>query len=220
MNLIDYGRIILRRGWIALLLAVLAAAAAFGFSKVVTPVYRGTQTVLLVPSRTDLGLTEAAIRLINQHQAYLNSSLIAANVVDELALMMSPNELLSYSKFIPTNLAIQIDVDMSAQSDTEASQLIAPIVSAWSQELIDYRNELNQGARQEDRIQARIQDTPRVYLLRPRTMIYTLIGALGGFFLGVVLTFILEYLESNIIRRRSDIENALNMKVLATVPTE
>ena len=61
MNLLDYGRIILRRGWIAILLAILAAVAAFGFSKVVTPVYRGTQTVLLVPSRSDLGLTEAAL---------------------------------------------------------------------------------------------------------------------------------------------------------------
>ncbi|MEO1289811.1 MAG: hypothetical protein AAFV93_18775, partial [Chloroflexota bacterium] len=98
--------------------------------------------------------------------------------------------------------------------------LIGPIVAAWSQELIDHQNELNQSARQEDRIQPRIQDNPQVFLLEPNTRIYTIIGAVGGLFLGVVIIFILEYLESNILRRREDIENALNMKVLATVPSE
>ena len=55
MNLLDYGRIILRRGWIAILLASIVAVSAYVFSQIVTPVYRGTQTVLLVPVRSYLG---------------------------------------------------------------------------------------------------------------------------------------------------------------------
>jgi len=218
MNLLDYGRIILRRGWIAILLAILAAVAAFGFSKVVTPVYRGTQTVLLVPSRSDLGLTEAALRLINSRQAYLNSTLVAQQIIDDLQLDMPPGYLLGRTTIVPNrdSLAIQIDVDLPEQHHAQ----IEAIVWAWSQELIDYQNELNQSARQEDRIQARVQDNPRVYQLRPDTEIYTAIGAIGGLFLGIVLIFLLEYLESNIIRRREDVETALELKVLAAVPSD
>src|SRR5688572_26233254 len=158
MNLIDYGRIILRRGWIAVLLAVIAAGAAFAFSQIVTPIYRGSQTILLVPSRSDLGLTEAALRLINARQAYLNSELRAAEIINELSLDMSPGDLLGETTFTANrdSLAIQIDVDLPVLSDNpvEAQDLIAPIVTAWGQELIDYQNELNQSARQEDRIRA------------------------------------------------------------------
>jgi capsular polysaccharide biosynthesis protein len=224
MNLIDYGRIILRRGWIAILLAVVAAGAAFAFSQVVTPVYRGTQMILLVPSRSDLGLTEAALRLINARQAYLSSELRAQEIIDQLSLDYVAAYLLGKTTISPNrdSLAIQIDVDLPVPSDSpsDANQLIAPIVSAWGQALIDYQTELNQSARQEDRIRAQIQDNPRVYKLQPNERIYAAIGGIGGFFLGVVLIFVLEYLESNVIRRREDIENTLNLKVLAAVPTE
>ena len=218
MNLIDYGHIILRRGWIAILLAVIAAVAAFGFSQIVTPVYRGTQTILLVPSRSDLGLTEAALRLINSRQAFLNSSIVAQEIINDLQLDMTAGYLLGKSTIVPNrdSLAIQIDVDLPEQN----LESIGQIVSAWGQKLIDHQNELNQSSRQEDRIQARIQDNPRVFQLRPNTRIYTAIGAIGGLFLGVVIIFLLEYLESNIIRRREDVENSLDMKVLATVPTD
>ncbi len=222
MNLLDYGRIILRRGWIAILLAVVAAGAAYGFSQIVTPVFRGTQTVLLVPVRSDLGLTEAALRLINSRQAYLSSELIAQQVIEELSLDMTPGYLLSETTIVPNrdSLAIQIDVDLPAESGQEAAALIGPIVAEWGQQLIDYQNELNQSARQEDRIQARIQDNPRVFQIQPRTSIYTAIGAIGGLFLGVIIIFVLEYLESNIIRRREDVEATLEMKVLAAVPND
>src|SRR5690606_21757582 len=171
-----------------------------------------------VPSRSDLGLTEAALRLINSRQAYLNSELISQQVIDDLQLDMTAGYLLAKTTIVPNrdSLAIQIDVDLPEQNVEQ----IGLIVQAWGQELIDYQNELNQSARQEDRIQARIQDNPRVFKLRPDTKIYTAIGAVGGLFLGVVLIFVLEYLESNIIRRREDVESALELKVLAAVPID
>ncbi|MEL6308858.1 MAG: hypothetical protein AAFQ52_12000 [Chloroflexota bacterium] len=221
MNLIDYGRIVIQRGWIAVLLAVITAGAAFAFSQVVTPVYRGSQTVLLVPSRSDLGLTEAALRLINSRQAYLNSTLVAAEIINDLQLDTNPSALLGDTTITPNrdSLAIQIDVDLEVTGDGDI-QLINQIVSAWSQQLIDYQNELNQEARQEDRIRAQIQDNPRVYQIQPDTDIYTIIGGIGGLFLGVIIIFLLEYLDSNMIRRRADVENMVGLRVLASVPSE
>jgi capsular polysaccharide biosynthesis protein len=218
MNLIDYARIILRRGWIAILLAVIAAGAASGFSQRMTPVYRGTQTILLVPSRSDLGLTESVIRIINSRRAYLDSDLVAQSVIDKLQLDYLPGYLRGKTTITPNrdSLAIQIDVDLPL----EDTATLERIVAAWGQELIDYQNELNQSAKQEDRIRTQLQDNPRVYKLTPNIPINTAIGAIGGFFLGAIIIFILEYLESNIIRRREDVENTLDLKVLASVPAE
>jgi capsular polysaccharide biosynthesis protein len=222
MNLIDYGRIILRRGWIAILLAVVAAVAAYAFSQVVTPIYRGTQTILLVPSRSDNGLTLATVQLLNNRRTYLASSLRAQEIIDNLALDYTAGYLLEQATIAPNrdNITIQIDVDLPANSIGEAQALLIPIVSEWGQLLIDYQNDQNQAARQEDRIKAEVQDNVQVYQLQPNERIYTLIGGIAGFFLGIVLIFILEYLESNVIRRREDIEKALGINVLAAVPAE
>lgn len=222
MNLIEYVRIIIRRGWIAVLLAVIAGAAAFGFSQIVTPVYRSSQTMLLVPSRTDLGLAEATIRLMNSRRAYLDSNIVAAGIIDELQLDFAPQYLRGQTTITAngTNQSIQIDVDLPASSDEEAARLINPIAEAWGNALIEYQNELNQEARAEDRIRVVRQDNPQLSLLRPNVRIYTAIGAIAGFFLGAILIFVLEYLESNMVRRAEDLERGLDLPVLAMVPAE
>ena len=45
MQLQDYARVLLKRGWIIILLAILAAGSAYVFSKLQTPIYRSTVTL-------------------------------------------------------------------------------------------------------------------------------------------------------------------------------
>ena len=185
--------------------------------------YRSSQTVLLIPSRTDFGLTQAAVGLLNQHRAYLDSDIVAARIIDELDLDYAPSQLRGQTSIVSNrdNLSIQIDVDLPAPDAEAASRLIPPIVAAWSQELIRFRDELNQSANREDRIRAQVQDNPAPpSQLQPQPRLYTMIGGIAGLFLGVVVIFVLEYLESNIIRRRTDLEDSTGLKVLATVPGE
>ncbi len=222
MNLLEYLQIILRRGWIMLLLAILAAGAAFVFSRQMTPVYRASQILLIVPSRPDWGLQQAAVQLLNNRAEYLRSELIAQKVVDELRLDMTPGALLGATTIsaIQDNTTLQIDVDLPAPNPQEAARLLNPIATAWGNQLIIYQNELNQEAQRQDRVRAQIQDNPRLSLLRPNVTINTLIGALAGFFLGGVIVFVLEFLESSVIRRRDDIERLGQLPVLAAVPNE
>lgn len=222
MNLLEYLQIILRRGWIMVLLAVLAAGAAFVFSRQMTPVYRASQILLIVPSRPDWGLQQAAVQLLNNRAEYLRSELVAQKVIDELRLDMTPGALLGATTITPSqdNVTLQIDVDLPAPNPQEAARLLNPMASAWGNQLIIYQNELNQEAQRQDRVRAQIQDNPRVSLLRPNVTINTLIGALAGFFLGGVIVFVLEFLESSVIRRRDDIERIGQLPVLAAVPGE
>ena len=221
MPLTDYLRIILRRGWIMVLLAVVAAVAAFLFSQQMTPVYRSSQTVLMVPSRADFGLQQASTQLLAPRVAFLQSSLVAAQIIDELQLDMEPNQLLAQTDITPRreNLTIQIDVDMTAPDAETAAALLNPIASAWGQKLIQEQEELNQTGRVEDRIRARPQDVPQLSLLRPNTRINVLIGAIGGLLLGAIIVFLLELSENNIVRRREDLERQLDLDVLAAVPS-
>lgn len=222
MNLAEYGRIILQRGWIMLLLAALAAVASFILSQQMTPLYRSTQTVLMTPSRTDNGLTLAVSQQLNNRVAYLNSDQVAATIIDQLQLDMSPGFLRSRTTVVPNrdNLTIQIDVDLEAPNDEAAAELLNPIAAAWGQELIRYQEDLNAVALREDRIRPQAQDAPRLSKLRPNVTIYTAIGAIAGFFLGAVIIFVLEFLESAIIRRREDVTRTVNLPVLASVPVD
>ncbi len=217
MNLTDYGRILWRRGWIILLCAVLAGGAAFVLSRQQTPTYRASQVLLIQPSRNDLGLTEATTRLMNSYQVYLNSTIIAQRVIDNLRLDLLAGELLG-DVTIESNrdsLTVQIDVDL-------ADCAIASRVAAeWGNQLVIYRNQENQTAHQEDRIAALPVDAPRCPTsVTPNVPINTVAGLMLGAVVGVVIVFVLEYLESNMIRRRDDIERGLNLPVLASIPSE
>lgn len=217
MNLVDYGRIIWRRGWIILLCALLAGGAAFLLARQQTPTYRASQVLLIQPSRNDLGLTEAATRLMNSYQIYLNSSLIAQRVIDNLQLDMLPADLLGKITIQSNrdNLTVQIDADM------DDCAIASRVASEWGNQLTIYRNQENQTVRQEDRIGAIPADAPRCPTsVTPNVAINTVAGLLLGAVIGVIIVFVLEYLESSMIRRREDLERGLDIPVLASIPTE
>ena len=93
MELGDYTRIIRRRGWLIILLAVLTAGAAFGFSRMQDTVYKSALKLLVRPSRTDFGQAQAAKTLLRGYVAWLDSSYQAAAVIDRLQLDMEPQAL-------------------------------------------------------------------------------------------------------------------------------
>jgi protein tyrosine kinase modulator len=214
MNLIDYGRILLRRGWIMLLLALIAAGSAYFLSTRQTPQYRATQVILIQPARTDNGLTLAIIQLMNSYQVYLNSSEQAQAVIDALKLDLLASDLLSKVQIVTNrdNLTVQIDVTLPDQ------QMAADVARTWGNLLVQYRIEQNQTVQQQDRVSATLPDKATVGLYSPRPAINAAAGAILGLVLGGVIIFVLEYLESSIVRRREDIERALDLPVLASIP--
>lgn len=216
MNLTYYVRILIRRGWIIALAVVITAGAAFGLSKMQTPVYRATQRVLLQPARNDYGLTETLRILLRSYVVYLNTDTQAAAAIDRLQLDMAPGELRSHLTISsdPTQLIVQIDVDM------EDGPLAARIATELGRLLEEYRTEDNRDLQRADRIDALLVDTATYGLHSPKTKINTLAGGVLGLLLGGVIVFVLEYLESNIVRSREDVARFLNLPVLAAIPAD
>jgi capsular polysaccharide biosynthesis protein len=214
MDLMDYVRIIVRRGWIIVLAMIITAGAAFVYSEAQTVIYRASQKVLLQPARNDFGLSETLRSLLQSYVQYLNTDTVASTVITELELDMQPGELRSNTSISsdPTSLTIQIDVDL------EDGPTAAAIATQWGQHLVEWRERNNSTLTRQDRIEAIRLDTASWGKHSPNTRVNVLVGAILGLLVGGVIVFVLEYLEANILRRPEDVERLLDSALLARIP--
>lgn len=213
MQLTDALMIVVRRWWVVLLLALIAAGSTYVLSSAQPPVYRATQLVLLQPSRSDFGLTEASRLLLNPLVVYLDSSQIAAQIIDDLQLPYTPENLMARKTIAPDTLrmVIQIDVDLEDMAAAEA------VARAWGGALVEYRNQKNQEAAREDRVLAVLPDVPAIQQIAPQALLNTAAALILGLILGIVAAFGIEAVERLVVRRRADL-NQLTLPVLASIP--
>ena len=214
MELNDYLRILRQRGWMIILVALLTAAATFGFSKVQTPVYESTLRMLVRPSRTDFGQSQAAKELLASYVAWLNSRYRAQDVINTLQLDMTPGELLSDVKVAAENNSFVIQVAFE-NSDPDLANDVA---RTWGDRLIQWQTSENDKNLQADRITIEFIDDPQAALARPKWKINTAAGAVFGALLGVIVIFVLEWIESGVVRRSEDVERYLDIPVIGSIP--
>lgn len=216
MELSDYVRILRQRGWMIILMAVLTAGAAFGFSKMQTELYESNLKLLVLPSRTDFGQAQAAKELLRSYEQWLNSRFRAQAVIDQLQLDMTAGALLSDVRVASDNSSFVIQMTVENSDPNLAND----IARAWGNLLIQWQNQNNDQLRKEDRINIEFLDDPQAGLSRPKTTINTAAGFVFGALLGVLLIFGLEWYESGIVRRPEDVERYLDMPVIGSIPNQ
>ncbi len=214
MKVNDYARILRQRGWLIILLALLTAVAAFGFSKIQTPVYESNLRILVQPARTDFGQAQAAQQLLRGYVQWISSSYRAASVIDELKLDMTPNQLLSDFEVASDDSSFVVRLNVE-NSDPD---LANDIVRSWGNTFIQWRIDDNATQRKEDRVDAEFIDDPLAGLARPQTMINTAAAAVFGILLGIIIVLVLEWFESGVVRRSEDIERYLEIPVIGSIP--
>lgn len=214
MELSDYFRILRQRGWLILLLAVLTAAAAFGFSKIQTPVYKSSLRMLVQPARTDFGQAQAAQQLLRGYVQWIRSGYRAADVIDELKLDMTPGQLLSDVEVASDDSSFVIQLNVENTDPNLAND----IARTWGNIFVQWRIDDNATQRKEDRVDVEFIDDPLVGLDRPKTAINAAAGLVFGALLGVLLVFALEWIESGIMRRADDVERYLDIPIVGTIP--
>ena len=216
MELGDYLAIIRRRGWLILLLAVLTSAAAFGFSKIQTPVYQSSLRMLVQPARTDFGQAQAAKQLLRGYVQWIHSSYRAAKVINELKLDMTPEQLLSDIEVASDDSSFVIQLNVENTDPNLAND----IARTWGNTFIQWRIDDNATQRKEDRVDAEFIDDPQAGLDRPNTKINAAAGAIFGALLGTIIVFVLEWIESGVVRRSEDVEKYLDIPVIGTIPNQ
>ena len=214
MELSDYIRILRQKGWVIILVAVLTAGAAFGFSKMQTVVYKSSLRLLVLPSRTDLGQSLAAKELLRSYEQWLRSSYRAQEVINILQLDMTAVDLLGDIAVASDNSSFVIQLDIENSDPNLAND----IATTWGNLLIQWINQNNDELRKEDRITVEFIDNPQVGLDSPKTKINTAAGGVFGALLGVIIIFVLEWVESGIVRRTEDVEKYLEIPVIGSIP--
>ncbi|MBI5081709.1 MAG: hypothetical protein HZB17_10450 [Chloroflexi bacterium] len=196
MPLSDYIRILWRRGWILILVAALTAASAFVFSRLQTPIYKSTIYLLVQPARTDFGLTQSAKILLRSYVAWMDTDNRAAAVIDALQLDRTPQDLRGDVTIASDDSRFVIQIDMKNRNGDLAND----IAKKWAELFIQWRNDENQK------------------LDQPKTAINVAAGAILGLLLGGVLVFVLESIESSVIRSAMDIERQFSLPVFGSIP--
>jgi len=220
MELGDYFRILLRRGWIMVVVAVVAAVSAFGFSKLQRPIYKSSMQMTVLPARNDMGLAQTTKQLLRAYVTIIDTKKFAAQVLQRFEqagapLDMTPEQLkgnVIIASYEDKNV-IQIDIK---NSDGEQGNRIA---MAWAQEFQDWRNQENNKVRKEDRVDVVLGDNPTYSKFRPQTTINTAAGGIFGLLLGALVVAALEWVESGIVRTPADVERKLGLVVLGTIPS-
>jgi len=217
MELTDYVRLFIRRGWIAILVAIIAAGVAFGVSKLQTPVYSASTRLSVQPARADWGLSNTLKDLLRNHVANIQTHTTAQEVIDRAQLDMSTSDLLGKLFVSPDSSTFTIKIE-ARDTDPEVAYAIVDTVAKV---FIDQRNGWNAKQDKRDRIDVVMLDS--VYSLgyqqyKPKTQINTLAGGLFGLMVGVLVIFFLEWLEQGNIRTRDDVERLLGVTVLGQIP--
>ncbi|MEZ4590347.1 MAG: Wzz/FepE/Etk N-terminal domain-containing protein [Chloroflexota bacterium] len=214
MALNDYFRILRQRGWIIILLAILTAGAAFGFSRIQPTIYESSLKLLVRPARSDFGQSQAARELLGNYEQWLNSSYRAQDVINILQLDMEANALLGDVTVSSDRLGLVVQINIE-NTDPDLGN---DIVRTWGELMIQWQNAENDKNRQEDRITIEFQDDPKVVGVSPNVNVNTAAGGVLGALLGIIVIFVLEWIESGVVRRAEDVERYLEIPVVGRIP--
>ena len=220
MELVDYFRILRTRGWIIIVVAVVAAASAYGFSKLQRPIYKSSMQLTVLPARNDFGLAQTTKQLLRAYVTIMDTKRWAAQVLQRFEqagtpLDMTPEQLkgnVIIASYEDKNV-IQIDVK---SPDGEQGNRIS---LTWAQEFETWRNLENGKVRKEDQVDVVLGDNPIYTQYRPQTKINVAAGGIFGVLLGALIVATLEWIESGLVRTPADVERKLGLAVLGVIPS-
>ncbi len=215
MQLQDYARVLLKRGWIVVLLAVLTAVSAIVFSKLQTPIYRSTVTLQAEPSRpADWGQTQAIKNLLRLYVQQLQSPSMTQQVIDKLQLDVTPAKFVSQINLSADEADLLITIEARHPDPAVAAKMAQTLAEGF----VSYRNQVNLQIDQRDRVLVSILNANSPELFSPKTSVNAIAGAILGALIGVLIVFVLEWLESDIVRSAEDVERYVGVTVLGLLP--
>ncbi len=215
MDLRDYLNVLVKRGWIILLVAVITAGSAFVVSKLQTVVYRSSIQLNVIPGRLDWGLQQTIRNLMRNYSGEIRSRDTAQKVINRGQLDLTVDDLLAKMTVSPieSDFLMQIDVD---DVDPTRAQVIAQTAAEIFVE--DKRVQMLEQDKH-DRLDVSIRDsaTPaRVFW--PKIGLLVVAGGLFGLLAGALVVLGLERLAADVIRQSRDIERYSGLTVLGSIP--
>jgi capsular polysaccharide biosynthesis protein len=217
MELQEYFRILRRRGWIILLVAALTAAAALGISKLQAPIYRSRVQLSVLPARTsDWGSSQSTKDLLNNFVINIKTHKTANRVIDVAQLDMSSYDLLEKMEVSAEISNYTIDIVVKDPDPAVAMQIAQTTAELFASD----REAWNQRQDKTDRIDVVVVDDARdAPQWRPNLLMNGVAGLILGALIGLVIVYVLEWLEADILRTPQVVERIMGVPVLGSIPT-
>lgn len=217
MELRDYARILLKRGWIIVLVAFVAATSALIFSKFfITPEYRSSVRLTAKPARPgDYGSGLAIKNVLWNLSEQLRSDEVVQEAANRLQLDLPLETLRGRITTDPDEARFTIRIDAWDYDPVIAQQ----IAQAFAQVFVEKNTRDNLEVDQRDRILVDILNNAKYgERIKPRNKVNTLAGGIMGLLLGGLIAFGLEYVEAGTVHTVEDVERYVGVPVLGAIP--
>jgi capsular polysaccharide biosynthesis protein len=211
----EYWNIVRKRGWILLLVAVVAAVAALGVSFIMAEEYKATIKLSINPARADWGLSQATKDLLRNYVLNITSHRMTQEAINRAQLDLSTYDFLANLDVSDdaANLSITIQ---SESHDPEEARLMAQTLADV---FVEERRQWNAEQDKRDRIYVeKVDDIRDVPQSSPNIKFNVLAGAVFGAIIGGIIVFFLEWLQSDILRTPAEVEKSVGISVLGAIP--
>lgn len=214
MRLSDYLNVIRKRWMIIVMVAMVTAVAAYGFSKLQQPTFRAQASYIVVPSRYDYSLTLQLPATMASWTRLVLAEQPLREVSEQLRLDRSPTQLREDIRIQPRDQEMLVLIEADSPT-AEGAVNLANAIGTKLQSEIAGLNLLKEGT---DTINIRkTEDAANPWLAKPRTKINVLAGAILGLILGTLLAFVAEYLDDT-LKSAEDVEKFMGLTTLGQIP--
>ena len=215
MELREYWNIAVKRGWIVILAAVVAAVAALGVSLIMPETYEASIQLIVEPARPDWGLSQATKELLRSYEVNMKSHTMTQKAIDRAQLDMTTDQFLADLDVSSDASNLTITINAESRSEAEAVLMAQYLADVFVEE----RDDRNQVIDIRDRIYvSKVDDVRYAVLASPKWKFNTLAGAVFGAIVGGIIVFFLEWLESDILRTAADLKKVVAAPVLGAIP--
>lgn len=214
MRLEEYFRVVQKRWWMIVLIALTAAAAAYGFSKIQPRMYRSQVRYVVFINRLDSGARIFAESTLNSYVNLIYTAGRLESIAQQLKIDHSGSAMMQFVRIQPQPNESQIVIEADYY-DPATSQQIADAVGQMLNATVVEKNRTLQG---EDRLSLDLPEPAKFISSTPNTRINVLAGGILGGILGLLLVFVLEYLDDT-LKTAADVERYSNLATIGSIPS-
>lgn len=214
MQIRDYVSVLWKRWWVIGLAIFAAAATAYAVSKLQPQEFRVQSVYLAVANRVDNGLNITMRNTMNSYRELVLQPDALEQISQDLRLDVSGERLLQDVRVQPRPDELKIVIEVDSR---RAEQAVA-IADGVGRRLETEVNRINANLEGTDRINVTRIQSPRLVGISPNTRINVLAGAFLGLIIGVLLAYVLEYLDDT-LKSTGDVERYTGLTTLGAIPT-
>ena len=217
MELTEYIEVLLRWGWVIVLVTVLCTTAALGMVKLQTPRYTSMAELTVTPARLELGLSQTVANLLRNYASNVQSESMARRAVERLGLRQPSAAVLRRQiKAEATEAEFRLTIQVTDEDPVFAQR----VAQAVAQLLVEDVQTFAQQQDPLDRLTATMlnggaQPAGQTW---PRKKLLAFAGVGGGLVLGLLIALALEWARVEAVRAPQEVEDWVGLPVLGSIP--